>query len=62
MTYLIEQIFETLNNSSIRRAAKLTQNMYEITYKLPESKHIKSKLLKMDEQQAKAHQIVQKYF
>jgi transposase len=47
---------------SARKAAELTHNMYEITYTLPESKHIKSKLLKMDEQQSKVYQIIQKYF
>jgi len=47
---------------SVRKAAELTHNMYEITYTLPESKHIKSKLLKMDEQQSKVYQIIQKYF
>ncbi len=37
-------------------------NMYEITYTLPESKHTKSKLLKMDDEQAELFQIVSKNF
>ncbi len=36
--------------------------MYEITYTLPESKHTKSRLLKMDDEQAKLYQIIQKNF
>lgn len=47
---------------SIKKAAELTHNMYEITYTLPESKHTKSNLLKMDNQQAELYQIVQKNF
>jgi transposase len=47
---------------SVRSAAELTHNMYEITYTLPESKHTKSKLLKMDEKQSKVYHIIQKYF
>jgi len=47
---------------SLEKAKELTQNMYEITYTLPESKHIKSKLLKMDEEQDELYQIVNKNF
>jgi len=36
--------------------------MYEITNVLPESKHTKSKLLKMDDEQAELFQIVVKIF
>ena len=36
--------------------------MYEITYTLPESKHTKSRLLKMDDEQAELYQIIQKNF
>jgi len=43
---------------SIEKAKELTHNMYEITYTLPESKHTKSKLLKMDDEQAELFQIV----
>jgi transposase len=47
---------------SIEKAKELTHNMYEITYTLPESKHTKSKLLKMDDEQAELFQIVLKNF
>ena len=47
---------------SIKKSAELTQNMYQITYTLPESKHTKSKLLKMDDLQAELYQIVMKSY
>lgn len=46
----------------LKQAAELTHNMYQISYTLPESKHTKSKLLKMDEKQAELYNIVQKKF
>ena len=45
---------------SVKTAAELTHNMYQITYTLPESKHTKSKLLRMDDRQAELYQIIQK--
>ena len=45
---------------SVKKAAELTQNMYEINYTLTDSKHIKSKLLKMDELQTQIYKIVEK--
>jgi len=45
---------------SLEKAKELTYNMYEITYTLPDSKHTKSKLLKMDDDQAEIFQIVAK--
>lgn len=45
---------------SVKKATELTHNMYQISYTLPESKHTKSKLLKMDGQQAELYQIIQK--
>jgi len=50
------------SNLSIERSKELTHNMYEITYTLPESKHTKSRLLKMDDEQAELYQIIQKNF
>ena len=47
---------------SAERAKELTQNMYQITYTLPESKHTKSKLLKMDNEQKELFDIISKYF
>jgi transposase len=50
------------SNLSLKQAAELTHNMYQITYTLPESKHIHSKLLNMDEQQQELHNIIEKNF
>ena len=47
---------------SLKTASEITHNMYQVTYHLPDSKHRKSALLKMDQQQAKLYQIIQKYF
>lgn len=47
---------------SLKKAAELTHNMYQVSYMLPESKHTKSQLLKMDDQQAELCQIISKYF
>jgi len=43
---------------STKRSVELTHNMYQITYTLPESKHTKSNLLKMDDEQAELFQII----
>src|SRR5258708_9314192 len=45
---------------SLKKATELNHNMYELTYTLPESKHKKSKLLNMDDEQAELYQIIQK--
>lgn len=45
---------------SVKKASELTHNIYQITYTLPDSKHTKSRLLKMDNQQAELYQIIQK--
>lgn len=45
---------------SLKKAAELTHTMYQITYTLPESKHTKTKLLKMDDQQAELYNIIHK--
>lgn len=47
---------------SLKKAAEVTHNMYEIAFTLPESKHTKSQLLKMDDQQAELYQIINKNF
>ena len=54
--------YKEKSNLSLEKAKELTHNMYEITYTLPESKHTKSKLLKMDDEQAELFQIVSKNF
>jgi transposase len=47
---------------SLKKSAELTHNMYQITYTLPESKHTKTRLLKMDDQQAELYQIICKNY
>jgi transposase len=55
-------LYKERSTLSLKKSAELTHNMYQITYTLPESKHTKSKLLKMDDQQAELHQIINKNF
>lgn len=55
-------LYKEKSTLSLKKAAELTHNMYQITYTLPESKHTKSKLLKMDDEQAELYQIVNKIF
>ncbi|MEO9022945.1 MAG: hypothetical protein ABI237_03830, partial [Ginsengibacter sp.] len=55
-------LYKEKSTVSIKKAAELTYNMYQITYTLLESKHTKTKLLKMDEQQTELYQIIEKYF
>lgn len=55
-------LYKEKSNISLKKAAELTHNMYQITYILPESKHTKSQLLKMDDQQAELFQIILKNF
>ena len=59
----LERVLKQENASmSLKNASEITHNMYQITYQLPDSRHIKSSLLKMDEQQHELYNIVQKYF
>lgn len=55
-------LYKEKSTISLRTAAELTHSMYQITYSLPESKHVKSQLLKMDDQQAELYRIVAKNF
>lgn len=55
-------LYKNKSTLSLQKASELTRNMYQITYTLPDSKHTKSKLLKMDDQQAELYQIVAKNF
>lgn len=55
-------LYKDKSTFSLQKASELTRNMYQITYTLPDSKHTKSKLLKMDDQQAELYQIVAKNF
>jgi transposase len=53
---------EEKSSLSLKIASEITHNMYQITYQLPDSKHIKSKLLKMDKKQDELYQIILKNF
>ena len=53
-------LYKEKSTLSLKRAAELTLNMYQISYTLPESKHTKTKLLKMDDEQAELFQIIMK--
>jgi transposase len=55
-------LYQEKSRLSLKRAAELTHNMYQITYTLPESKHTKSKLLNMDDEQAELYKIIKKNF
>lgn len=55
-------LYKTKSNLSLKKAAELTHSIYQITYTLPESKHTRSKLLKMDNEQAELYQIIEKYY
>jgi len=55
-------LYANKSSLSLKKASELTHNMYQISYTLPESKHTKSKLLNMDEEQAELYQIICKYF
>jgi transposase len=47
---------------SVEKAAELTHNMYQMEITLPESRHTKNVILKMDENQAELLRIVNKNF
>lgn len=59
----LKRVLYAENSSlSLKKAAELTHNMYQVTYTLPDAKQIKSKLLKMDDEQMELYQIVNKNF
>ena len=55
-------LYKGKSNLSVEKAKELTHNIYEISYMLPESKHKRTKLLKMDDQQAELYRLVMKNF
>jgi len=55
-------LYKEKSTLSLKKAAELTHNMYQITFTLPESKHTKSQLLKMDDLQSELYQIIMKNF
>lgn len=59
----LERVLYQANSTlSLRKAAELTHNIYQITYTLPESKHTKSVLLNMDHDQDELCQIINENF
>jgi transposase len=59
----LEKTLKTENTYiSIKRAADLTHNMYQLNIVLPESKHMKSILLNMNKEQADLYQIILKNY
>lgn len=55
-------LYQAKSTISLRKAAELTHNIYQITYTLPESKHTKSILLKMDANQTELCEIINQNF
>lgn len=55
-------LYEEKSTLSLKKAAEVTHNMYQITYTLPESKHTKSRLLNMNQEQAELYRIACKNF
>jgi transposase len=55
-------LYESKSNLSLKKASELTHNIYQVTYTLPDSKHTKSRLLNMDNNQAEICQIINNYF
>ncbi len=55
-------LYKTKSKLSLRKAADLTHNTYQITCSLPESKHTKSILLNMDENQTELCKIINENF
>jgi transposase len=55
-------LHEEKSRISLKEASELTHNMYQITYTLPDSKHVKSKLLRMDEKQQELYDLVHSKF
>ncbi|MBL0024449.1 MAG: transposase [Saprospiraceae bacterium] len=47
---------------SVEKASEITHNMYQMEITLPESRHSKNILLKMDKDQAELVRIINKYF
>jgi len=55
-------LYQAKSKLSLKKAAELTHNMYQITYTLPASKLTQTHLLKMDEDQQELYDMIQKNF
>jgi len=59
----LERVLKKEKSSlSLKTASEITHNMYQITYLLPQSKQIRTTLLKMDEKQSELYRIIQKNY
>ncbi len=55
-------LYKEKSEISVKRAADLTHNMYQLNVILPESKHAKKIILKMNPEQEKLYQLILKNF
>ena len=55
-------LYQVKSTLSLKKAAEVTHNMYQITYTLPASKHTERHLLKMDQEQQELYDIIQNNF
>lgn len=55
-------LYQEKSTLSLRKATELTHSIYQLTYKLPESKHTKSILLNMDKEQTELCRIINENF
>jgi transposase len=55
-------LYQEKSTLSLRKAAELTHNMYQITYTLPDSGHVKTRLLTMDAKQQELFDIITRNF
>lgn len=55
-------LYQEKSTLSLKKTTELTHNMYQITNTLPDSKHAKTKLLKMNEKQQELYDIIEKNF
>lgn len=55
-------LYNEKSTLSLRKAAELTHNMYQVKYTLPDSGHTKTRLLTMDTEQKELFEIITKNF
>lgn len=55
-------LYQSGSSLSLKKAAELTHNIYQLTYTLPDSKHTKNRLLNMDDQQTELCEIINENF
>jgi hypothetical protein len=55
-------LYESKSNLSVKQAAELTHNMYELNAILPESKQARNILLQLSESQGRLKKIIDKYY